>query len=238
MGLLKLLLTLQIFSRALRPLIRLFVGLVAIPLFRMFATRMIRSDELDRELVKDLEQWFRGALLLLMASANMEDVLFGWVRLDLEGEYAWLAVSLRVLLAVGVIEAMPDQELFAIIHPGPSFYLPKGRRWQAFREQWWDFCKGIFWRHLDRSSAVFAIMTAIKTGWGGWVFYVLAILQYLVIGLICSRDKALDALDEFDRQIRIRRGRLFPNPSSLAAAIAEIHPPPADETRGLPNPPP
>jgi hypothetical protein len=236
-ALLRLLLQLQIFSPALRPLVRLIVGFVAIPLFRRFATRVIRTDELDRELAKDLEQWFRGALLLLMASKNMEDALFGWTKLDFDGEYGWISASLRVMLAVGVIEAMPDQELFAIIHPGPSLLLPKGRIFQALREQWWDFCKGLFWRHLDRSSAVFAIVTALKEGWGGWVCYGLAITQYLIIGLISSRDKAVDALDEFDRLMTLRRERLFPAETHHAATSIQA-PPAGEATSGLPNPPP
>lgn len=237
--LLRLLLQVRFLSPALRPLVRVIVGFIAVPLFRKLLTRVYRQEDLDRELVKDLEQWFRGSLLLLVASANMEDALFGWVKLDLDGEYAWLSLSLRVLLAVGVIEAMPDQELFAIIHPGPSLLLPKGRRWRALREQWWAFCKAILWRHLDRSSAVFAIMTAIQPGWGGWVCYGLAIVQYLAIGLICSRDKAIDALEQFDHLMLLRRTQLFPENPSLIEAANAIHPPlPGEPTSGLANPPP
>lgn len=235
--LLRLLLQVRILSPALRPLVRLIVGFIAVPLFRKLLTRVYRKEDLDRELIKDIEQWFRGSLLLLVASANMENALFGWV--DADGDYAWVFKSLRVLLAVGVIEAMPDQELFAIIHPGPSLLLPKGRRLQALREQWWGFCKAVLWRHLDRSSAVFAIMTAMQTGWGGWVCYGLAVVQYLAIGLICSRDKAIDALEQFDHLMLLRREQLFPTEVSQGGAANAVHPPlPGEHASGLPNPPP
>ena len=96
---------------------------MAIPLFRLLLRRVVRLQELDQELEKDLEQWFRGSLLLLVATANMEQMLFGWLedvsRLNLQEEHAWIAVGFRLLLAIGVIESMPDQSLFAIIHPGP-----------------------------------------------------------------------------------------------------------------------
>ena len=42
----------------------------------------------------------------------------------------------------------------------------------------------------------------------GWVCYGLAITQFLIIGLVSSRDKALDVLSEFDRQIKLRRDKL------------------------------
>jgi hypothetical protein len=35
-----------------------------------------------------------------------------------------------------------------------------------------------------------------------------AITQYLIIGLVTSRDKALDVLNEFDRHVAIRRREL------------------------------
>ncbi|MCH7685829.1 MAG: hypothetical protein IH899_03970 [Planctomycetes bacterium] len=55
-----------------RPLMRFFVGLIAIPLFRFFLKKIIRLQDLDAELEKDLEQWFQGSLILLVATANME----------------------------------------------------------------------------------------------------------------------------------------------------------------------
>ncbi|MEX0702953.1 MAG: DNA topoisomerase I [Planctomycetales bacterium] len=214
-GLIRLLMPLSVLRPVLRPLVRLMVGLIAIPLFRLFLRRVVRLQELDKELEKDLEQWFRGSLLLLIATANMEQFLFGWVPIDLQDEYAWLAVGLRLLLAIGVIEAMPDQELFSVIHPGPpKLRFPRGFL-ADLSEQWRAVGKGILCKHLNRSSPVFAIMAAIFGGpndehWTvGWVCYGLAISQYLLIGLVTSKDKALDALSEFDRQVAIRRRELI-----------------------------
>jgi hypothetical protein len=42
----------------------------------------------------------------------------------------------------------------------------------------------------------------------GWVCYTLAIVQFLIIGLVSSRDKALDVLREFDQQVKLRRDNL------------------------------
>ena len=56
----------------LKPIVRLFLGFVAIPIFRLFVRRVVKVQELDEELEKDLEQWFRGTLLLLLATKNME----------------------------------------------------------------------------------------------------------------------------------------------------------------------
>ena len=197
----------------LRPLIRLVVGFIAIPLFRAFLRRVVHMQRLDTELTKDLEQWVRGSLLLLVATANVEYALFGDFLDDWKREYVWLSLGLRLLLAVGVVESMPDQALFSIIHPGPEgLLLPKGQRIKAAREQFWPLCKGLFFRHLDRSSSVFAIMAVIFGAPDhtvvGWVCYTLAIIQFLIIGLVSSRDKALDVLSEFDRQIKLRREKL------------------------------
>lgn len=209
-SLIRLLLTFRVLSPILRPLTRLLVGMIAIPLFRLFLRRVVRLNELDYELTKDLEQWFRGSLLLLVATANMEDRLFGWVPLDLNGEYAWLAVGMRILLAMGVIEAMPDVDLFPIMHPGPSRLLfPRGGGIGRLPRQALRFLKAVLCRHLDRSSAVFAILAAIFTGPVGWACYGVAIVQFLIIGLVTSRDKALDALSTFDREVRRRRQELM-----------------------------
>jgi hypothetical protein len=136
---------------------------------------------------------------------------------------------------------MPDQALFAIIHPGPSRQLfPRGRRLQAVREQWWPFCKGVFCRHLDRSSSVFAIMAVIFGGRShqtvGWICYFLAIFQFLLIGLVSSRDKAIDVLREFDHQVRLRRellashvtGESRPAPPAPATTAERPVEPPGD----------
>jgi hypothetical protein len=203
----------------LRPFVRLLVGFIAIPLFRLFLRRVIHLQRLDSELTKDLEQWVRGSLLLLLATKNVEHAVFGVIAEDwfedvaAPREYVWLSLGMRLLLAIGVIELMPDQALFSIIHPGPTRLLfPKGRRMAAVRAQWWPFCKGLVWRHLDRSSSVFAIMAVIFGAPThpvvGWVCYGLAIVQFLIIGLVSSRDKALDVLKEFDRQVQLRRDEL------------------------------
>jgi len=197
----------------LRPLIRLLVGFIAIPLFRLFLRRIVHMQRLDTELTKDLEQWIRGSLLLLFATANIEYALVHDYFDYSKSEYVWLFLGLRLLLAIGVIETMPDQALFSIIHPGPAgLLLPKSWRWPEVRQYIWPFCKGMFFRHLDRSSSVFAILAVIygspKHTAVGWICYGLAIVQFLIIGLVSSRDKALDVLSEFDRQIKLRRDKL------------------------------
>lgn len=230
MGSLLRLLTLQVVSPVLRPLIRLLVGFIAVPIFRLFIHKVVRIERLSAELTKDLEQWVRGSLVLLVATANIEYDLIGQF-LDAKGSQKldWLSLGLRLLVAVGVIEAMPDQALFSIIHPGPAKLLfPKGRRWKAAREQCWPFCKGILCRHLDRSSSVFAILSVIFGGATdrtvGWVCYLLAIFQFLIIGLVSSRDKALDVLSEFDEQVFRRREELT-EALTPAAREGEIRPP-------------
>jgi hypothetical protein len=200
----------------LKPLTRFFVGVIAVPIFRLFLRKGIRLEKLDRELERDLEQWFRGALLLLVATANMEQTLFGWIPLDFQGEQAWVAIIFRLLLAVSVIEGMPDQQLFAILHPGPP-KIDFGRRmlhnaWEQRRA----IGKGLLCQHLNRSSAVFAIMAAIfggapgtKAATVGWVCYGFAIAQYLIIGLVTSRDKAYEVIAAFDRSVAEQREDLL-----------------------------
>jgi hypothetical protein len=56
---------------------------------------------------------------------------------------------------------------------------------------------------------VFAIMCAIIPGPIGWICYFVAIAQYLLIGLVTSRDKALDVLAQFDRQVAVRRREII-----------------------------
>ncbi len=241
----------------LRPVTRVLIGAIAIPIFRFILRHVFRLQELDDELEKDLEQWFRGSLLLLAATANMEHLLFGWAI-----QWDWFTIGLRLLLAIGVVEAMPDQELFAVIHPGPPRLKP-GRgmlreAWQRKRE----ILKGMVCQHLNRSSPVLAIMAAIfgaqvsdahftkmeaeltqrnlvtlvrrmdpeeaaqqaaahakeeverarAEAWEqfvvGWVCYGLAITQYLIMGLVTSRDRAMDVLSEFDRAVAERRREL------------------------------
>lgn len=209
-------LKLTILKPILKPLTRLFVGVIAVPVFRLFMRRGMRLDRLDHELEKDLEQWFRGALILLIATANMERTLFGWVPIDLQGEGSWVVLLFRLLLAVSVIEAMPDQKLFAILHPGPpKLDWKQGllrAPWRARRA----IAKGLLCQHINRSSAVFAIMAAIfggtpgsRAAWVGWICYGLAVIQYLVIGLVTSRDKAIDVIAAFDRSVAEQREDLL-----------------------------
>jgi len=68
-----------------KPLTRFIVGLIAIPIFHLILNKLIRVQEMDAELEKDLEQWFRGSLLLLAATANMEAALFAGCPICLSG---------------------------------------------------------------------------------------------------------------------------------------------------------
>lgn len=274
-SLFRVLINLPFLRGALRPFTRVILGLIAIPIFRFVLKHVFRLHTLDKELEKDLEEWFRGALLLLAASANMEHLLFWWVQnVDWLDRADWFTMGLRLMLAIGVIEAMPDQELFAVMYPGPP-RLQKGVGFfgQVWRKKW-DFIKGFGCRHLNRSSPVLAMMCAIVgaqlpsvdtyrddierhdfvIGWSycqqcsvltpmqgvvsadqisrvvpeiaamkkdveqferrrerwlvGWACYLMAITQYLIIGLVTRRDKALDMLSEFDRAVAVRRKEL------------------------------
>lgn len=271
---------LPILKSALRPITRVIVGVIAIPIFRFIMRRVFRLQDLDEELEKDLEEWFRGALLLLAATANMEHLLFGWTaKIDWMDRADWLTMGLRLMLAIGVIEAMPDQELFAVIHPGPPKIKPGRSVLKEFWRKKWQFLKGFVCQHLNRSSPVLAMMAAIVgaqlitvtdvdhqrldeanlINWSymqpvgitmpaqalmsvdlsrelwptadrrysevmqlhtsvqrhrerwlvGWFCYLLAITQYLIIGLVTSRDRALDVLSEFDRAVAMRRRELI-----------------------------
>ena len=220
-----------------RPIVRLIAGVIAVPLFRVFRQRVVHLDQLDQEFEKDIDQWFRASLLLLLATKNMEALLFPWVAPTVpvrpvvvqtentetpdltelnpppdesEVKLHWFTLACRILLAVGVIEAMPDQELFLLIHPGlRRVKFDKDRSlWKNLRVQWREVVIGLACQHLNRSSPVLAIMCAIAKGRVGWVCFGLAISQYLFIGLVTSRDKALDVLAEFDRKLDERRQEL------------------------------
>ena len=89
-----------------KPLVRLLVGFIAIPIFRLCVKKIGRVQQLNAEMEKDLEQWFRGALLLLVATKNMEDTLldallglFG--RAETEVPYYWF-VAMRLMLGPSV----------------------------------------------------------------------------------------------------------------------------------------
>jgi hypothetical protein len=85
--------------------------------------------------------------------------------------------------------------------------------WREFWRRRLDFLRGLGVLHLKRSSPVFVIMTVIFGGAMGtrdfvigWVFYGLAVAQYLIIGLITERDRLDGLLKQFDRSAdEIRR---------------------------------
>ena len=199
-----------IFKPVLRPLLRVVSGLVAIPVFRFLLKRVLRVQTSDAELERDLEMWFRGAILLLAATANLEDVLFGWLPWHRVGDenQVWQTLLLRLLLAVGVIESMPDQDLFGLLHRGPPRLRLTSRA--GWREAWakrWTVVRGFLFLHLRRSSPVLAIMTVVWGGQAGstanavgWWCYGAAVAQYLVIALVTQRDRVQGLLDAFERE--------------------------------------
>ena len=201
------------FASIFRPGVRLIVSLLAIPLFRLCARRMLKEERLGQELMKDLEQWFRGALMLLLATANVEILLNLYLAErtnfqipDLNSDWGWFVMAMRILLAIGVIESMPDQDLFSIIHVRDvQLKFPPGERVAALRQQTWPFLRSLFCRHIDRSSAVFTILAVIQPGKVGWACYLIAITQYLIIGLVSSRDKAIETMAQFDDELVRRR---------------------------------
>lgn len=246
----------NLLTLVLKPITRLLVGVIAIPLMRSLRKRVPGIKQWDAELEKDIDQWFRGSLLLLVAMKNTETWLMTWINRILEawalGQGGsieppeidlnkWYITAGRLLLAIGVIESMPDQELFSIIHPGPKLKFLRGKSLCAnLQEQWRPCLRGLLCQHLNRASPLFAILTVFYGGLIGWIFYVLAIVQYLIIGLVTSRDKALDALSQFDRAVAERRreilDELTPEPaigspeaavgSRFSSAAAVLDPPP------------
>ncbi len=234
-SLFRILMDISLLKPIVRPITRFFVGAIAVPMFRVFTRKVLRFKTLDAELEKDLEQWFRGAVLLLFATQNMETLLFPWVKPIVQARLAhyanvaggdghvfspievahdekgWILLGLRVMLAIGVVQMMPDQELFAVIHHGPPKvdFDKKAKWWPQIRKQAWPFLKGHICVHLNKSSPVFAILAAIAPGTPGWVCYTMALIQYLIIGLVTSRDKALDVLQIFDETVEQRRNELI-----------------------------
>ena len=169
---------------------------------RVFLHRVVRVEDLNEELEKDISQWVMGSLLLLIATKNMESHFFGWVPLDLREDKVWL-IGLRLLLAIGVIEKMPDQALFAIIHPGPPpLKLERDRMLRSVLDYVPVYLKGILCQHFNRSSPVLAILTVFLGGVVGWVCYALAITNYLIIGLVSSRDKCWMCCSDLTRSSR------------------------------------
>lgn len=194
-----------ILKPVLRPLFRVLSGLIAIPIFRFIIRHGFRR-QMSSELEKDLETWFRAAVILLAATANLEDVLFGWLPWH-HNEDPWFTMLLRLILAIGVIEHMPDQEWFGLLHRGPpkfKFTSPQG--WADAWKRRGEFLRGLGILHLKRSSPVFVIMTVIFGATAGerdfvvgWVCYGLAIIQYLIIGIITDGDRVRGVLQQFDR---------------------------------------
>ena len=188
-----------------------------IPIFRLFVHRVVRVQDLDEELEKDLELWFRGALLLLIATENMESTLFGWIRPETRNSVLFMAG--RLMLAIGVIEGMPDQSLFALIYPGPQApKIEKGNVVWSLVRYLPEFLKGLICQHLNRSSPVLAILAVIWHGNVGWVCYGMAIGQYLLIGLVASKDKALGVLQKFDEAVARQRHEIEHELDLLAEA--------------------
>jgi hypothetical protein len=216
--LLQLLLPTRLLQPLLKPIVRLFLGFIAIPIFRMFVRRVVRVNDLDEELEKDLEQWFRGALLLLIATQNMESTIFGWVRPETRESVFFMGG--RLLLAIGVIEGMPDQSLFALIYPGPQPpKIERGRVVWSLIRYLPSLGKGLICQHLNRSSPVLAILAVIwPDETAGWVCYGMAIGQYLLIGLVASKDKALGVLQKFDEAVARQRQEIENEIHMLAEA--------------------
>ena len=220
-----------VFKPVLRPIFRLLTGLLAIPAFRVVTRHFFRGKKLSKEMERDLELWFRGAVVLLAATANLEDFLFGWLPWH-KSEDPWLTMLLRLLLAVGVIESMPDQDLFGILHRGPpKVNLATRSGWREVWRRRREFIRGIAVLHLRRSSPVFVIMTVIfgnAPGTSefivGWVFYALAITQYLIIGLITESDRFTGLLRQFDQGADAIRKEILREESTPAAPSAEKAP--------------
>jgi hypothetical protein len=202
-----------VFRPIARPLTRLIVTLAALPALRFLFRHVSSLERLDDELEKDLAEWFRGSFLLLLVTANMEVLL--WHNVipfpELLDKHGWVGVGLRLMLAIAVIQLMPDQELFTVIHPGPR--IPRFKRgqspWAQLAACWKHLCIEFLCQHLSRSSPVLAILAVIFTGPVGWICYGLAIFQYLIIGLATSRASAINVLLVFDEQVAARRRELM-----------------------------
>ncbi len=202
----------SLLAPVLRPATRLIIGLIAVPMVRSLRSNVLRDRRWDEEVEKDIDQWFRASLILLFATKNMELIIAHYLELKFNFNVeTWYVLGGRLLLAIGVVEAMPDQQLFSIIHPGPpklKWIKGKGVR-KNLSMQAWPYMRGVLCQHLNRSSPVLAILAVIFHGTIGWVFYSLAITQYLIIGLVTSRDRALDVLSKFDEHVAEQRQELI-----------------------------
>jgi hypothetical protein len=225
-----------VFKPFLRPIFRVLTGVLAIPAFRFVMRRCFRGRTLSKEMERDLERWFRGAVILLAATANLEDFLFGWLPWH-KSEEPWLTMMLRLLLAVGVIENMPDQELFGILHRGPpKVKLTTRDGWKELWQRRREVLRGIGVMHLKRSSPVFVIMTVIfgnhpgtREFAVGWIFYGLAVTQYLIIGLVTEGDRLTGLLTEFDRSTEAIRQEIVKKAGGPAPPVAEKPSPGPDD---------
>lgn len=192
-----------------KPVARLLASIILIPLCQIFFKRVLGrkyKQRINYELVKDLTLWIRGSIILLIASSNCESYVFGWVPPEWKDDNWWI-IFLRLMLAISVVELMPDQALFAIIHPGPPkpppLRLSKPRvACMLLLKYIPQYLQGTFFLYLNRSSPVLAILTVFFGGWKGWLFYSVAITNYLIIGLLSSIDKALNALRELENAYR------------------------------------
>jgi hypothetical protein len=209
---------------ALRPVLRILSGLIAIPIFRFLLRRVFRVQATDVELERDLENWFRAAVIMLAATSNMERFLFGWVP-----GADWLTLVLRLLLAVGVIESMPDEDVFCILHRGPpKLKLTRPSGWvEAWRRRR-EVVRGLGILHLRRSSPVFVIMAVVygdDPGTGlwtvGWWCYGLAITQYLIIALITQRDRIGGLLEAFERESASIRQDIIAAGGGASAVVSD-----------------
>lgn len=222
------LITSVFFNPILRPVFRILSGLVAIPVFRFLLKRVFHVRASDGELERDLENWFRGAVLMLAATANLEDFLFGWLPWYAQAEETvWQTLLLRILLAIGVIESMPDEDVFSILHRGPpKLHLTGKAGWREAWAQRRDVLRGIWIMHLRRSSPVFAIMAVIFGGppgtlrhMVGWWCYGFATAQYLIIAVITQRDRIAGLLEAFARENAEPGGNAVIPPGAAASAV-------------------
>ena len=225
-------------GRVLKPVARFAVGILAVPVFR-FGLKTVRLQSFDRELEKDLEEWFAASLLLLFCTANVERLLFSELGFE-PGDF--VSLGFRLLLAVGVVEAMPDVQLFPVLYPKPAVppaaAFGREKPWFGVKAVLPDYLKSHAHQWLTRSSPVFAILACVIGGvvgpdgavppdrageWtAGWFCYGAAISQYLVMGLMASKEQAASVLAAYDERVAAVRQELV---AELAAGAACPLPP-------------
>ena len=231
-------------GKTLKPLARFAVGIVAVPAFR-WVLRSVKLQHFDRELEKDLEEWFAASALLFLCTANAEVLIFQQLGFEPKD---WLSLGFRLLLAVGVVEAMPDAQLFPVLHPKPE--LPKksdfgrDKPWWGLKAVLPGYLRGHVHQWLARSSPVFAILACVVGGqtlaggaidnadgsWtAGWVCYGCAVSQYLVMGLMASKEDAATALAAYDKRVAELRRELVAELAEGAACplpLVQVKQPP------------